>query len=225
MIIYSPSVQNVLDRLYLSAVTMGHQPIEYNRCLESIHAVESGIIRTVAQKPLSWARAGLFVAKAGRYWFGYVIQENVVIIEEVFDCVRNTIIDESTIRKKITLTESDVRRMVKECVERILSEQQKRKIGIYDVIDGDSLEHEADSIIQFGHFNDIRMYSSDEETYCLMRRCNNGAYFFTKIVDAPELGEKETKFVPVKPKDVPPIILRDAQSLIRSSATLHNLLF
>lgn len=79
MIIYSPSVQNVLDRLYVSAVTMGKQPIEYNHCLKSIHAAESGVIRTVAQKPLSWARAGLFVAKAGRYWFGYVIQNNVVI--------------------------------------------------------------------------------------------------------------------------------------------------
>ena len=34
-------------------------------------------------------------------------------------------------------------------------------------------------------------------------RCKNGMYFFTKIADAPELGKDETKFVPVKAKDVP----------------------
>ena len=127
--------------------------------------------------------------------------------------------------QKMILKESDLKSIIRDCLNRILSQLSKQNVGKYEVIDGDSLEHEADSITQFGHFNDIRMYTSDEETYCLMRRCNNGTYFFTKIVDAPELGEKETKFVPVKPKDVPPIILRDAQSLIHSSATLHNLLF
>lgn len=128
-------------------------------------------------------------------------------------------------QRTVQLKESDLRAIIRECLCKVLSEQSKQMIGDYEIMDGDGLEHEADSIIQFGHFNDIRMYVSNADTYCLMKRCDNGSYFFTQIVDAPELGEKETKFKPVKPKDVPSIILRDAQSLIRSSATLRNLLF
>lgn len=128
MIIFSPSVQNVLDRLYVTSVTMGKQPVEYNRCIEAIRSAESGIIRTVAQKPLSWARARLFVAKAGRYWFGYVLQNNVVIIDEVFDCARNTIIYESINRKTITLTESDLRVMIQECLQEILKVYKKKVV-------------------------------------------------------------------------------------------------
>lgn len=128
-------------------------------------------------------------------------------------------------KNTIKLNESDLRKIIKECLSRMLLEQKRQMLGNYEIIDGDGLVHEADSIIQFGHYNHIRMYSSGTETYCLMKRCDNGTYFFTQIVDAPELGEKQTKFKPMKPKDVPPIILRDAQSLIHSSAILHNLLF
>lgn len=55
-------------------------------------------------------------------------------------------------------------------------------------------------------------------------RCKNGMYFFTKIADAPELGKDETKFVPVKAKDVPSVILQDARALIRLQTKVHNLL-
>ena len=39
--ICSPSVQNVLDRLYVSAVTMGQEPIEYANCIDVLHKIES----------------------------------------------------------------------------------------------------------------------------------------------------------------------------------------
>lgn len=151
----------------------------------------------------------------GFYWNE---EEKFIDIVEVYKQMR-----EST-SSVVCLNESELRALIKDCVTKVLSEQQKRMLSNYEIIDGDGMEHEADSIIQFGHFNDIRMYCSEEDTYCLMRRCDNGSYFFTQIVDAPELGEKETKFKPVKPKDVPSIILRDAKSLIRSSATLRSLL-
>ena len=221
MIIYSPSVQNVLDRLYVSAVTMGKQPIEYNHCLKSIHAAESGVIRTVAQKPLSWARAGLFVAKAGRYWFGYVIQNNVVIIDEVFDCVRNTIIDESIVRKKIVLTESDLKMMVKNCVRKVLSESEQRynvgKIGKWNRIPSNG--YEFHKIPGKGTCVGIMMYvdsTSEMEippTYCLFRRGDNGKYFYATIVASPKDGPKATKFSIVPLKELPEEIYKDLRNL------------
>lgn len=65
-------------------------------------------------------------------------------------------------------------------------------------------------------YDNITKNSPDWETYCLLKRCDKGTYFFAEIVDAPELGKGETKFQPLKPSEVPRIILRDVQSLLRS---------
>jgi hypothetical protein len=121
MVICSPSVKNVLDRLFLNATTMGRTPIEYNNCIQALHRIESGVLRTMAKQPLSWARSHLFVVKTSRYWFGYVIINDIPIVEEVFDSRTNTILTE-IINKKLIVTESDIKWMVVECVKRIMTE-------------------------------------------------------------------------------------------------------
>lgn len=121
MVICSPSVKNVLDRLFLNATTMGRTPVEYNNCIQALHRIESGILRTMAKQPLSWARSHLFVVKTSRYWFGYVIINDIPIVEEVFDSRTNTILTE-IINKKLIVTESDIKWMVVECVKRIMTE-------------------------------------------------------------------------------------------------------
>ncbi len=130
---------------------------------------------------------------------------------------------ESNTKRSVVITESTLKSVIRKYVKEALWDYIE-KVGKHRVIDGDGLEHTADSLKHFGTYNHIRMYDSAEDTYCLMQRCKNGMYFFTKIIDAPELGKNETKFIPVKPKDVPPIILRDAKSLIRSRAIVHNIL-
>lgn len=120
--------------------------------------------------------------------------------------------------KLLKLSEVDLKYIVSESVERILSEQimQYPKIGDYTIVpDLGSMVHRSDSLKNFGWHYYILMYYSDEHTYCLMQREDNGKFFFTEIVDAPELGEKETKFTPVSVHNIPAIILQDIQRRLR----------
>ena len=147
-----------------------------------------------------------------------------IVNECVGKCVRKYGLKEPIEKSNVTLMENTLRHIIQKHIRKTLLEYREKAVGKYTAIDGDGLKWQADSIIQFGWYNNIRMYDSDDDTYCLMRRYENGMYFFTKIVDAPELGKDETKFVPVKAKDVPSVILRDARSLIRLQTKEHNLL-
>lgn len=125
---------------------------------------------------------------------------------------------------KITITESDIRNMVRESVYRILDESPNGRIGEYECKNGFLRTLKAPSLKQFGYFNDVRLYYSPSHTYCLLRREDNGTLFFAEIIDAPEIGKNDTKFVPRKPSEVPNVILRDAQSLLRKAKSQHTLL-
>ena len=223
MVTISAEIRYVLSSIYLHEISEGKiDTPTYNKIVGVLFKLDKPLCGYLRKPPkyLSWARDGMFMTSVCGYDFGlyWNEEEGFADVVEVFH-----IMNESVTRI-VPLKESELWSIIKECVERVFSEQKRQMLGDYEIMDGDGLEHEADSIIQFGHFNDIRMYFSEEDTYCLMRRCDNGSYFFTQIVDAPELGEKKTKYKPVKPKDVPPIILRDAKSLIHSSATLRSLL-
>lgn len=125
---------------------------------------------------------------------------------------------------RISITESDIRNMVRESVYRILDESPNGRIGEYECKNGFLRTLKAPSLKQFGYFNDVRLYYSPSHTYCLLRREDNGTLFFAEIIDAPEIGKNDTKFVPRKPSEVPNVILRDAQSLLRKAKSQHTLL-
>lgn len=127
----------------------------------------------------------------------------------------------------IKLNETTLRSIIRESICKILHESCTTwKIDKYTVMDGNYLaKSTAPSLPQFGFFYEIRMYDSPEDTYCLMMRDDNKSPFMTKVVDAPELGENETKFEPVLPKDIPTPIYRDVQLLLRKARTQHNYLF
>ena len=142
-------------------------------------------------------------------------------ITEVFDCVRNTIIDESIVRKKIVLTESDLKMMVKNCVRKVLSESEQRynvgKIGKWNRIPSNG--YEFHKIPGKGTCVGIMMYvdsTSEMEippTYCLFRRGDNGKYFYATIVASPKDGPKATKFSIVPLKELPEEIYKDLRNL------------
>lgn len=132
--------------------------------------------------------------------------------------------------RTIRITESEIRDMVRESVSKILSEEVKCDyyVGKYEVVNGldeyDITPHLYLSMKRFGWTYHVKMYFSEDESYCLLRRKDNRKLFFAKIIPAPELGEKETKFVPCRPKDVPHIIRQDAQlCLSHSSKRVHNM--
>lgn len=129
--------------------------------------------------------------------------------------------------RTIRITESEIRNMVRESVFRIISETDTHNhIGEYEVIDGwgEGVEYKAPSLKQFGVFNDIRMYLSKTHTYCLHRRIDNGKYFFSEIVPAPELGKDETKFVPRHLSAIPSAICQDALRLLQILRKLRNVI-
>lgn len=116
--------------------------------------------------------------------------------------------------------------LFQQCAREVLSEE-RRKIGKWTIVDGNSLVRRAPSLRQFGEFYDVRMY--DEQgakpfnTICLMQRRSSLKYFYAIIADAPELGHLQTKYVPIKLQNVPKIILKDTLPVIRSRAKEHNL--
>lgn len=66
----------------------------------------------------------------------------------------------------------------------------------------------------------IRMYIDESNaekrikpTYCLFKQNDNDEYFWATIVDAPEIGPKETKFLIVPSSSVPNEILQDPYML------------
>lgn len=116
------------------------------------------------------------------------------------------------------LSEADLRYIVSESVRRVCEQSDKEypKVGAYTIVpDMGSMVHRSVSLKNFGWHYYILMYYSDEHTYCLMQREDNGKFFYTEIVDAPELGEKETKFIPVSISDIPAQIHHDAQLRLR----------
>lgn len=113
--------------------------------------------------------------------------------------------------KTIRITESKIRNIIRECVERIITEEYPNvfQIGKWKcVIGGDIYEIEGK-----GDCQGIRMYmnmaSKDKETYFLFRRKDNNKYFYATIVSAPEIGPKETKFSPMPVSKVPQEIRQD----------------
>ena len=120
----------------------------------------------------------------------------------------------------LSITESEIKNMVMECVCRIISEEPKcdYKVGKYEVVNGwderDITPYLYHSLKNFGWTYQVKMYFSKDGTYCLLRRKSNRKLFFAKIVLAPELGDKATKFVPCHPKEVPQIILQDVQRFL-----------
>lgn len=124
-------------------------------------------------------------------------------------------------KAKLTLTESDLRMMVKICIREVLSESEQyynlRKIGNWDCIPSNG--YEFHKIPGKGTCVGIMMYvdrTSKKEilpTYCLFRRGDNGKYFYATIVSSPEDGSKATKFSIVPLKELPDVIYKDRCNL------------
>lgn len=125
---------------------------------------------------------------------------------------------ESKTSDRISITESDIRKMVRECICKVIQEQypQEYQLGKYKCVDGYA---EYYNIEEKGLCRGIRMYmdmsSKDKTTYCLFQRADNKKFFYCEIVPAPEKGPKETKFLPLPLSKVPQSVRQDFPYLHR----------
>ena len=125
--------------------------------------------------------------------------------------------------KSITcsLNEDKLRRIITKTITQMLKEElnrnNPRKIGNWKCIPSNG--YEFHDIPSKGKCVGIAMYvnnTTNEKippTYCLFRRGSNGKYFYATIVDAPEKGPKETKFLTVPVSNVPQEIRKDLHNL------------
>lgn len=117
---------------------------------------------------------------------------------------------------QIRLTETELKGIIVESLKQVLT-TIPRKIGNWDCVPSNG--YEFYDIPSKGKCVGIAMYvdstTNDKSppTYCLFRRGNNGKYFYATIVDAPEKGSKETKFLTVPVSDVPQEIYKDRHNL------------
>ncbi len=140
---------------------------------------------------------------------------------------RKGVVNEMIANRIIQITESDIKKMVMECVCRIISEATinghtyaiKKQLGKWECIDGIYADYDFSEFGKEDYCQDVRMYMDTTApkdvpaTYCLFRRMDNGKYFYAKIVMAPERGLKKTKFLIVRRSEVPQEILTDFSTL------------
>ena len=99
VIIYSNSVRNVLDRMYLEAVAFrGATPKEYGECIDAIESLPSSIVTIRANRPLCWAREKATIICPNRYWFSYKRFSNAILIDEVYDSKSGQILTEGLLK-------------------------------------------------------------------------------------------------------------------------------
>lgn len=115
----------------------------------------------------------------------------------------------------LSVTKSDIKNMVLECVECILEAKQYKKVGKWTIVDGDYWERDTRYLGKGGSF-DVRMYDDQNaypfNTICLMQRCDNGKYFYSKVV-IDEKNPHQTKFALMPLSEVPQEIRQDFRNL------------
>lgn len=95
MVIYSNSVKNVLDRLFLEAAAFrGNTPTIYNNCISALQNLERCQMDKIATAPFAWVRDKMYTVQVGRYCFSYRRFPNSIIVEEVYDTYIQQIIYE-----------------------------------------------------------------------------------------------------------------------------------
>ena len=145
----------------------------------------------------------------------YKLDINGNLYDEEGNKINNKGLNESINKNIIHLTSSDLKRIIKESVKRIIQEQEShtsKVVGEYNVIEGgwwDGLPYGLESK---GAVQDIRMYdkrTNDDmvETIALFRRCDNLKYFYARII--PIKGTNKTKWEQIKLIEVPDIIKKD----------------
>lgn len=157
------------------------------------------------------------------YFTFYVLpQQNLVVVMQFYSKENGKSVNEG--RQVIRLDETGLKEMIAESLREALNEifEPVGKIDEFEIIDGSWGTKRCDSLKNFGYYNDVRMYYSNEHTYCLMRREDNGTFFFAEIVPAPELGKNETKYEPKRPSDIPNKILRDAKKFLHNNLILEK---
>ncbi len=139
---------------------------------------------------------------------------------------RKGVVNEMIANRIIQITESDIKKMVMECVCRIISEATinghtypiKKQMGKWMCIDGIYWERYLPDCPEKGLCYDVRMYDNINvpkgkwETYALWRRIDNGRYFYTTIIQRQE-GNNQTLWKTVPLSKVPQEILTDFRTL------------
>jgi hypothetical protein len=146
MVIVSDTVQNVLNRIYLIGIAYnGQPPNSYSDCINAIEKLDKTVAnifaKSVNNTPFAWKRDNMLVCTVGKYGFSYIkyqtTKETIVIVEEVSE--NGQIVTENKQYKninsmkntmnKIRLTESQLHRVIKESVSKIIKENNSN----YDI--------------------------------------------------------------------------------------------
>lgn len=117
--------------------------------------------------------------------------------------------------RAIRITESDIKDIVRECVEQILEEKEYPKVGKWTIVDGDYWHNDTRHLGKDDSY-DVRMYDDQNaypfNTICLMQRCSNGKYFYTKLV-IDEKNPHQAKYALMPLSEVPQEIRQDFRNI------------
>lgn len=124
-----------------------------------------------------------------------------------------------------SLQESKLQKIIAETISKVLLEYQTnrrtkfdtRKLGVYNVVDGQWWDGVPHGLEHKGLVQDVRMYDKQTndktfKTIGLFRRCDNNKYFYAQIVPIAN-GCKDTKWEPLPLSKVPSIIKDDIRSI------------
>lgn len=124
MILCSKSVENVLLRLFFTGFERtGRGGKQYFDAIESFSKLPNTVLSVYADRPASWVRDKVKVAKVGNLWFSYNKDDfGNVIVDEVYDSQIGKIITEQTkSNSKVVISEAQLRNIIKESIKKVLN--------------------------------------------------------------------------------------------------------
>lgn len=117
-------------------------------------------------------------------------------------------------KRTIRLNESDLRIMIQECAKSIIYESySKRRIGKYDVVEGDNQPHSLKGLEQYGNnLYDVRLYSEvndKKETYAVFSIGKDTSKYICCHLETDDEYGVWLGFTPLEKQNVPALIKQD----------------
>ena len=211
---------------YCNVYTSEDVEKDFTKACQSIYRIENGLMR---RQPRMDKWEGMYMATAGKWNFAYKIEGDTVY---VCDACHSQNIHESSERRTIILTESELKEHLKKAVRKVLDtlgrdnrcaineesyihpKAKPIKLGEWEEIDSLPLDTILTGFEDKGYVLPQCLFLNKEknEGFGLYKRADNNKYFYLKLV--PD-ENNVTTYVSVKRSDVPEVILSDFPQYLR----------
>lgn len=227
MTFFSNEIKGFLDKIYFYELSHWNGDGEMAPVHDFFESRLSGV-DDLSHHSLSsrfpFNRDKLFVLVVGRFIFGYRFDGTIAVVEiyrklEAMNDWLDAIIPESKQKVSLVINEKYVRKIVRNCIQRILNETYSTsRVGKYIVVLGDNQPHSIEGLEKYrDNLYDVAMYNSKEEHICVFSIGRNTKKFICCNLEYDKDYGEWLGFTPIKSYDVPTLIRQDLRERFTNS--------